>query len=58
MQHVCEFIVVDVNTHKWSNWGEFRGDLPPAEIKRRKGSTSDEFGGDARYAFISAGGIK
>ncbi len=57
MQQVCSFTVIDVASGAWSKWGELRGTLPPEEIKRKRGSTSDETGGRALYAFFSAGGL-
>lgn len=57
MQHVCDFTVIEVSTGTWSHWGEFRGSMPRQEISRKRGSTSDENGGKAIYAFIEAGGI-
>ena len=57
MQHSCSFTVIDVATGAWSNWGEFRGTMPPEEIKRKRGSSSDETGGRAIYSFFKAGGL-
>jgi hypothetical protein len=57
MQHVCNFTVVDVASGAWSNWGEFRGTMPPQEVKRRQSSSSDETGGLAVYSFLAAGGL-
>lgn len=57
MQHVCNFTVIDVASSTWSKWGEIRGTMPPEEIKRKRGSTSDETGGRAIYSFFSAGGL-
>lgn len=57
MQHVCNFTVIDVGSSAWSKWGEIRGTMPPEEIKRKRGSTSDETGGRAIYSFFSAGGL-
>lgn len=57
MQQVCKFTVIDVASSVWSEWGKIRGTMPPSEIKRKRGSTSDEFGGRAIYSFFSAGGL-
>lgn len=56
-QHVCNFTVIDVASGTWSNWGEFKGTMPPEEIKRKRGSTSDESGGRAIDSFFRAGGL-
>jgi hypothetical protein len=47
LQHVCTVDVIDVASGGWSSWGEFLGTAPPSEIKRKRGSTSDEMGGGA-----------
>lgn len=57
MQQVCNFTVIDVASSTWSEWGEIRGTAPSNEIKRKRGSTSDETGGRAIYSFFSAGGL-
>ncbi|RYF35710.1 MAG: hypothetical protein EOO38_28690 [Cytophagaceae bacterium] len=57
LQHTCNFTVVNVSTGAWSNWGEFKGSMPASEIKRKRGSTSDERGGKASDAFFAAGGL-
>ena len=57
LQQVCIFTVIDVASSAWSKWGELRGTAPPTEIKRKRGSTSDETGGRAIYSFFSAGGL-
>lgn len=58
LQQVCAVDVIDVATGGWSSWGEFQGTAPPSEIKRKRGSTSDEKGGSALYGFYSAGGLE
>lgn len=57
LQQTCGFTVVDVASGIWSSWGEFKGTMPAAEIKRKRGSTSDERGGKAIYSFFDAGGL-
>lgn len=57
LQQVCNFTTIAVGSGAWSNWGEFRGTMPPEEIKRKRGSTSDEKGGRAIYQFFGAGGL-
>ena len=58
LQHVCTVDVIDVASGSWSSWGEFQGTAPPSEIKRKRGSTSDEKGGGALYGFYQAGGLE
>lgn len=57
MQHVCDFTVINVDSGAWSTWGEFRGTMPPEEIRRKRASSSDETGGLAIYSFFAAGGL-
>lgn len=57
MQHVCELTVIDVASGAWSKWGVHKGKMPPEEIKRKRGGSSDENGAHAIYSFIAAGGI-
>lgn len=57
MQHVCDFTVIDVATGTWSSWGKFKGSMPSEEIRRKRGSSSDETGGRAIYSFFDAGGL-
>jgi len=57
MQHVCDFTVIDVASGVWSKWGKMRGTMPSDEIKRKRGSTSDESGGRAIYSFLASGGL-
>lgn len=57
LQHVCDFTVIDVKTSTWSVWGEFKGEMPPAEIRRKVGSSYDEKGPSAHFEFNRAGGL-
>jgi len=57
LQQACSFTVVHVASGVWSSWGEFKGTMPAAEIKRKRGSTTDELGGKAIYSFFDAGGL-
>lgn len=57
LQQVCKFTVIDVASGTWSSWGEFSGDMPQKEIKRKIGQKIDEKGSPAMYSFFNAGGI-
>ena len=56
-QEVCNFKVVDVRTGAWSEWGEFRGSMPPEKVSGRS-VASDEKGGYAVRSFVAAGGLR
>lgn len=52
LQEECSVHVVDVETHTWSYWGTVKGSKPSDEIRRRRGSSSDEKGGKAMNEFL------
>lgn len=57
LQEECSIHIIDVETQTWSYWGTVKGSEPSDEIKRHRGSSSDEKGSKAMFEFLKQNSI-